>query len=438
MMNRWPALPLDSVYDFGSGLSKGREEFGFGSGFLSFKDVFGNYFAPRTLTQLVNSTEIEKVKHSVLRGDVFLTRTSETMDELGMSCVALFDYPGATFNGFTKRLRPKPSSPIWPEYAGYYFRSPFFRSSVTAMSSMSTRASLNNEMLGRLTIDVPPLEVQIEIGSILKALDDRISLLRETNATLEAIAQALFKSWFVDFDPVRAKSEGRAPEGTDEATAALFPDSFEDSPLGPTPTGWTVGTLADLAELNPESWGKANQPKHVRYIDLANAKENSVEVSGEIPFEEAPSRARRVLRNGDTIVGTVRPGNRSFAYIHEAPENLTGSTGFAVLRAREPIDAAVVYLAATQDSSIEYLAHTADGGAYPAVRPDIVSGLNCVIPPRPLLASFGELALELLLSISRNSVMASTLGETRDLLLPRLISGALRLSENHSVIGAGE
>src|SRR5437879_1334928 len=161
--NSWSTVPLSELYEFGSGLSKPRSEFGFGYGFLSFKDVFENYFVPDRLTQLVNSTEKEREFCSIRRGDVFLTRTSETMDELGMSCVALKDYPGATFNGFTKRLRPKPSTSIVPEYAGYYFRSPRFRRDVTAMSSLSTRASLNNEMLERLSIIVPPTSVQRSI-----------------------------------------------------------------------------------------------------------------------------------------------------------------------------------------------------------------------------------------------------------------------------------
>jgi type I restriction enzyme S subunit len=148
---------------------------------------------------------------------------------------------------------------------------------------------------------------------------DRIALLSETNATLEAIAQALFKSWFVDFDPVRAKQEGRAPEGMNEATAAMFPDRFDESELGLVPIGWRVGSLSALAILNPESWTATMHPDTVAYIDLANTKNNEIAQVTDYVFEEAPSRARRVLRDGDTIVGTVRPGNRSFAFIKPKP-----------------------------------------------------------------------------------------------------------------------
>jgi type I restriction enzyme S subunit len=147
-MSEWKDIPLGELYEIRSGLSKPRSEFGSGYPFLAFKDVFYNTFVPKRLTQLVRSTLTERKSCSIKRGDVFLTRTSETQNELGMSCIALKDYENATFNGFTKRLRPKPGTEILPEYAGYFFRSPRFRERITAMSSLSTRASLNNEMIG--------------------------------------------------------------------------------------------------------------------------------------------------------------------------------------------------------------------------------------------------------------------------------------------------
>jgi type I restriction enzyme S subunit len=222
MAGEWTTVPLEELYEFSSDLSKPRSEFGTGYPFLSFKDVFYSFFVPHELPQLVNSTSHERERCSIKRGDVFLTRMSETIDELGMSCVALRDVPNGTFNGFTKRLRPKRDDKVVPKYAGYYFRSPKFRGAVYAMSSMSTRASLNNEMLARLSIDLPPIDEQVAIGQILGTLDDKIELNRRMNETLEAMARALFKSWFVDFDPVRAKAAGRDP-GLLQPLADLFP-----------------------------------------------------------------------------------------------------------------------------------------------------------------------------------------------------------------------
>lgn len=120
MADDWKTIPLTDLYDIGSGLSKPRSEFGFGQGFLTFKDVLDNYFVPDELSALVNSTEKEQANCSVMRGDVFLTRTSETQPELGMSSVALRDYPNATFNGFTKRLRPRTRDAVVPECCNHW------------------------------------------------------------------------------------------------------------------------------------------------------------------------------------------------------------------------------------------------------------------------------------------------------------------------------
>lgn len=197
-MSEWKEYNLNEVYDFASGLSKGAAEFGFGHGFLGFKDVFHNFFAPDELTSLVNSTEKEQESCSIKRGDVFLTRTSETDEDLGMSCVALKDYPKATFNGFTKRLRPKGNVEILPEYAGFYFRSPRFRASVSGMSSITTRASLNNSMLADLKIPIPSINEQKAISETLMALHKKIELLERQNNTLEKLGGTLFRQWFVD------------------------------------------------------------------------------------------------------------------------------------------------------------------------------------------------------------------------------------------------
>ncbi|MBA2397834.1 MAG: restriction endonuclease subunit S, partial [Bradyrhizobium sp.] len=241
-------IHLDQLYEFASGLSKPRSEFGEGFPFLSFRDVFYNTFVPRDLSQLVKSSETERQSLSIKRGDVFLTRTSETVDELGMSCVALTNVPNATFNGFTKRLRPKSQHEVVPEYAGYFFRSPGFRNDVYAMSSLSTRASLNNEMLARLVIVLPSLDEQTAIGQVLKALDDKIELNRRMNETLEAMARSLFQSWFVDFDPVCAKVGGRSSD-LPEAFSSVFSVSLSESELGDIPSDWRVGELQELASV---------------------------------------------------------------------------------------------------------------------------------------------------------------------------------------------
>jgi type I restriction enzyme S subunit len=166
-MKGWKEVTLIDYYDISSGLSKPASEFGKGFPFLSFKDVFWNFFVPNELKELVNTNEKEQLNCSVKKGDIFLTRTSEKADELGLSSVALKDYPTATFNGFTKRLRPKNINEIDPIFMGFYLRSPKFRADISAFSNLITRASLNNDAISRLKIFIPEIKTQKKIGTIL-------------------------------------------------------------------------------------------------------------------------------------------------------------------------------------------------------------------------------------------------------------------------------
>ena len=302
------------------------------------------------------------------------------------------------------------------------------------MEGTSGRQRVSWQSIAAYEFSFPPSSERKAAAHVLTALDDRITLLRETNATLEAIAQALFKSWFVDFDPVRAKMEGRVPEGMDEATAALFPDALEESELGWVPKGWRIGTLADVATLNAQSLSMRSPPPEINYIDLAGVKGNVFDVPQCYSFADAPSRARRMLQEGDCIVGTVRPGNRSFGFIATAQNHLTGSTGFAVLSPKQRWTTAFTYLCATRDENIDRLAALADGGAYPAVRPDVVASTPCPLPPDEVMKVFDSAARPLLDAIGANSEQAQTLAILRDTLLPRLISGQLRLPDVQTLL----
>lgn len=158
-------------------------------------------------------------------------------------------YPLTILNPQITLYRVANSGRLHSRYLKFFFDSKLFQDFLVQISATSTINTLPIKEQKKLKIPVPPKAVQNSIVGVLGTLDDRITLLRETNATLEAIAQALFKSWFVDFDPVRAKQEGRAPEGMDEATAALFPDGFEESELGLVPRGWSYVSLRDVVSI---------------------------------------------------------------------------------------------------------------------------------------------------------------------------------------------
>ncbi len=366
MSFEWQVFTLGEVTDWASGGTPKKDVLDYWNGdipWISASSMHGTRFSDSNLkiTQsgLKNGSRLA-AKDSIL----LLVRGSALHNKIPVG-IATRD---VAFNQDVKAILPKKQVSPWYLLFWLMGNEQFLLNSVVEFTGIGA-GKLDTKRMQALEIVLPSRKEQKSIVKIIKALDDRITLLRETNATLEAIAQALFKSWFVDFDPVHAKAQGTKPEGMDEQTAALFPDSFEESELGMVPAGWEVGTIATFAILNPESWTTKNHPATLFYVDLANTKENEIAAITEYTFDDAPSRARRVLQSGDTIIGTVRPGNRSFAFIHKPEKNLTGSTGFAVLRQNKKQYTEFVYLASTQDSNIEYLAHVADGGAYPAVRP---------------------------------------------------------------------
>lgn len=223
---KWEYVALGDLYEVHNGLSKGGRFFGDGFPFLSFSTVFNKWFLPQELPDLVQSTDKEQQSYSIRRGDVFVTRTSETMDELGMSSVALKDYPHATYNGFTKRLRPINSERILPEFIGYYLRTPFFRAGFAAFSTMTTRASLRNEDLLSMKVPVPDIPTQKRIANILSAYDNLIENDQKQIKLLEEAAQRLYKEWFVDL---------------------RFPGHENTKITDGVPEGWRRGALADVA-----------------------------------------------------------------------------------------------------------------------------------------------------------------------------------------------
>jgi type I restriction enzyme S subunit len=348
---------------------------------------------------------------------------------------------GWLFSGRCLRVRPDPAK-IDPQYLSYFFGLSAFKKHIRSIAVGATMPSLNTSLLSEIVVPHPPnIEEQRAIAHILGTLDDKIELLRKQNETLEAMARALFKAWFVDFEPVRAKMEGRWRRG--ESLPGLpahlydiFPDHLVESELGEIPEGWELASLTEFSSLNPEAWTKRTRPEQIRYVDLSNTKWGRIESVTNYDADDAPSRAQRVLRPLDTIVGTVRPGNGSYALISD--DGLTASTGFAVLRPLRRECAEFVYLAATARENIERLSNLADGGAYPAVRPEIVSATQVPRAGEKLINEFSRQVSSMLAGIAANERTSRSLAQLRDTLLPKLISGELRVPDAERILREAE
>lgn len=421
-MSEWQEAYLNEAFDIGSGLSKPAEDFGSGFPFLSFKEIFNNFFVPDALSELVESNEEERDKCSIKKGDIFLTRTSETVKELGMSCVALKDYEDATFNGFTKRLRTNGNFEIVPEYTGYYFRSSKFRNEVTALSSASTRASLNNEMLGRLKIILPGKIEQEGIAAVLICLDRKISNLRQQNETLESIAQTLFKHWFVDFEFPNEDGKPYRSSGGEMVR----------SELGEIPAGWRVGTFEEFFDLFSGGTPKTSVSEYwkgdVRWLsgkDVTSHHKNFIiETEKTISILGLNSSSTKLLPQYTTVIsarGTV--GN----YCILSESMAISQTNFGVLAKQEEQRFYGHLLIA---SLIEKLKGEAYGSVFDTITTSNFKRLYILIPDLNTVNCFEDCISRTFTKILLNSKQIETLTKTRDVLLPKLMSGQLRITES--------
>jgi type I restriction enzyme S subunit len=318
-------------------------------------------------------------------------------------------------------------------FAYYFLKCLDFR----RYNSGSAQPSLNRNYIHPIPVVVPPVPEQQVIAHILGSLDDKIELNQRMNETLEAIARAIFKSWFVGFDPVRAKAEGRDPPAMDDETAALFPDAFEDSPLGRIPKGWKVQRLGDVVGINERSIARGYPHKTIEYVDISAVSVGRLDSTVQHDLSSSPSRARRLVSDGDTIWSCVRPNRKSYLFIDHPVPNLVVSTGFAVLTPKE-IPPSYLHAWVTTDAFVEYLSYSADGSAYPAVRADRFSEALMLLPPQRLLDKFDAMAGPIRRKIAANGRESRTLTAIRDALLPKLISGEHRIPDAEKLVKTTE
>ncbi|MDP3474428.1 restriction endonuclease subunit S [Hydrogenophaga sp.] len=326
-------------------------------------------------------------------------------------------------------LRPDPSQ-VDSRFLLYALQSPYLQHQIGWNEGTgSTVSNLRIPVLEALRVPTPPLSVQQEIAETLGALDDRITLLRETNATLEAIAQTLFKSWFVNFDPVRAKSEGRAPEGMDEATAALFPDSFEESALGWVPRGWRAGHLADFAQLHKGTINPLNKPttRFEHYSLPAFDKEQApvFEAGAEIKSNKTSVPVSAVL------LSKLNPHIPRVWLPADVGDHAVCSTEFMAFVPHSGASREIIYCLFSAEPFKQSLCQLVTGtsNSHQRVKPESVLQMPAVLPPKNLLHAFTQAVAPLYERVAKNRKQAQTLATLRDTLLPRLISGQLQVTE---------
>ncbi|WP_206814857.1 restriction endonuclease subunit S [Chroococcus sp. FPU101] len=369
--------------------------------------------------------------------DLLFARQSLVRSGAGKCSIFLGDSESVTWESHIIRARLNKNIAC-PQFYYYFFNSILGRQAIDSIVEQVAAAGIRGSDLAKLPVPFPPLPEQEAIAHILGTLDDKIELNQQMNQTLEAMARAIFKSWFVDFDPVRAKMEGRQPVGMDAATAEVFPDSFEESALGLIPKGWRVGTISDLGKIVT---GKTPSTKISKYF------------GGNIPFiTPSDMDGRKIMRK--TARYLTKEGANSVQTAQIPAESILVSCigsdmGKVTCTARssvtnQQINSIIVYKKYSKEyvyynlssRKIELLNLAGGGSAVPILNKGHFSIIDILLPNEKLLRNFEKLANLISIKIEKNDEQSETLTNLRDILLSKLISGEIRVKEAEKLLEA--
>jgi type I restriction enzyme S subunit len=320
------------------------------------------------------------------------------------------------------RLRAKPT--LDQGFLRYVIGNPQFRDYVARVRTGTSIPHISGGQIKGYEILLPPLAEQKAIGAVLGALDDKIELNRRMNATLEAMARALFRSWFVDFDPVRAKLDGRPPAALDAATGALFPEHLEDSKLGHIPKGWTAGKLGDIGTNSRRGVQPNDIAPNTPYIALEHMPRRCIAL-GDWDDSADVASGKSAFKKGEILFGKLRP------YFHKvgvAPFDGVCSTDILVLAPKSPEWFGFLLGHASSDELIQFTDLASTGTKMPRTNWSDISSFK-VVPNEPkILEAFHRTCASLFEQAEANRTQSRTLATLRDTLLPKLLSGELSLA----------
>jgi type I restriction enzyme, S subunit len=308
----------------------------------------------------------------------------------------------------------------------YYLTSPSAQYDIYARLRGSTQKFLPLGELRSFPILKPENEeIKSKIINQLFSIDYLISLNERLNEKVSELISALFRSWFIDFDPVRAKTEGRLPYGMDAETAAMFPDSFEDSELGPIPIGWRVGMMEDVLSRKQDSTtpGEHLSPRY--YVPIDNIDSKSLTLKNWLPYHDAASSLILFSKN-DLLFGAMRP------YFHKVTialfDGITRSTCF-VFAPKVPRTLGFSLCLLNLDSTIRYSTDSSLGSTMPyAIWKNGLARHKIVLPSPEIMIAFSDAIAPLIEKIRDGGLMIRNLSSTRDVLLPRLMSEELKVN----------
>lgn len=402
---------LLDLYDVKSGMgNKSRNDFDpnkYENQIVMFKEIFNNSKLPdkNKLSTTVNLKQGELERFDVKFGDVLLTSSSETPNELAMSSVALRDYPNTVYSGFSKRLRPI-THLTNPQYMRYWFRSRKFRDYIDSTVSMTTRANLNMAILSAIKIDLPDLNTQKTIANILSSLDDKIELNNKINKNLEELAQTLYKRWFVDFE---------FPNEDGEPYKSSSGEMVE-SELGMIPKGWSVIEFGDIFDFikgkKPSQLSKIREKGYKPYLTIANIENNE--------RNYADTNGTVLVSKYETIM--VMDGGSS-GKIFYGLSGILGSTMSVLTSKRHDIKMFILMTSKFNETDIR---EKTTGSAIPHTDKEFVKRIKISISDE-YAKLFEKMVTPMFDKIINNRFEIQNLVQIRDELLPKLMNGEIEV-----------
>jgi len=428
----WSTSTLDNAADFingdrGKNYPSSSDYVANGIPFVSASDLDGRRIDLSGATFISQGAYDRLGSGKIEQGDIlFCLRGS-----LGKIGLAMGIQKGAIASSLVI-IRPKQNTTR--DFLYYILSGSTGKTIARELDNGSVQGNLSVRELKQVEIDLPPFNEQKAIAHILGTLDDKIELNRKTNETLEAMAKSLFKSWFVDFDPVRAKAEGRHT-GLPAEISDLFPDSFEDSELGEVPSGWSVGEIDQIVNLRKDSLDPASAPDEIFDHYSIPAFD-----AGKYPARELGSSIKSqkfLVGDGDLLVSKLNPSTpRVWIPFASSGSRAICSTEFLVCRTSSVFGRAYAYCLASSDAIVEAMTGLAGGtsNSHQRIRPRDFLALPCCMGTEMVRSAFLDVVEPLLgksLALRNESKSLST---TRDSLLPKLISGEIRIPDAEKML----
>ena len=406
-----------------SGISSTKEQAGHGSPFVSFSTVFNNYFLPDILPDLMDTSKQEQNIYSIKEGDILITRTSETIDELAMSCVAAKDYPSATYSGFTKRLRPKTEGITYHKYLAFYLRGKLFRKAVTNNAFMTLRASFNEDIFSFLSLYLPEYKEQVKTGDMLYLMEQKIQLNKSICFELESMAKTLYDYWFVQFD---FPDENGRPYRASGGEMVWNPQLKRE-----IPKGWEAGTIGQIGSVisggTPTTTREDYYCNHgIAWItpnDLSKNEDKMFISHGERDITQSglDNSSAVLMPKHSVLLSTRAP----IGYLAISSNEICTNQGFKSIVPNAGYHEYFIYYLIKRN--VPAIAQQGVGTTFKEVSKDTLSNFAVPLPPKSLVNNFAEKVTPLCEKRCILEEENHELKRVRDWLLPMLMNGQARV-----------